>query len=184
MLTMIPQLTIGATDLVAAFLFMSGLGMLVVILAAFLYVFCVSGADRPYFPVDAGLAVLAFVIRSKVAMTSMLQMAVYNGIGGSAACAIAAVVLVGNKAQGVTELVIAMIGALIGAVSLSGSLIAWAKLDGFINKPLPVKGQQAFGAVVMVAALAVGGCIVFTAQGGDDRLNTTPWLSYLLFGCA
>jgi NAD(P) transhydrogenase subunit beta len=30
---------------------------------------------------------------------------------------------------------VTLLGALIGAVSLSGSLIAWAKLDGVINKP-------------------------------------------------
>ena len=42
-------------------------------------------------------------------------------------------------------------------MSLSGSLIAWAKLDGVIKKPLRVRGQQAFNALVMLATLAVGG---------------------------
>ena len=75
-------------------------------------------------------------------MTSMPQMvALYNGMGGGAAGAIAAVELFGNKAQGVTQLVVTLIGALIGAVSLSGSLIAWAKLDGVIKKPLRVQGS-------------------------------------------
>ena len=32
-------------------------------------------------------------------------------------------------------LVVTIVGALIGAISLSGSLIAWAKLDGKINGP-------------------------------------------------
>ena len=65
MLTIIPQLIIGATDLAAAFLFMYGLkrmsspvtapsgilvagvGMLVAVLASFLYAFDVSAAARP-----------------------------------------------------------------------------------------------------------------------------------------
>ena len=56
-------------------------------------------------------------------MTSMPQMvALYNGMGGGAAGAIAAVELFGGKAQGVTQLVVTLLGALIGAVSLSGSL--------------------------------------------------------------
>src|ERR1700692_3763690 len=167
----ISQLIIGATDLAAAFLFMyglkrmsspvtapsgifvAGIGMLVAILASFLYGFVVR-AGAPW---GSG---------KTVAMTSMPQMvALYNGMGGGAAGAIAAVELFGNKAEGMTQLVVTLVGALIGAVSLSGSLIAWAKLDGVINKPLRVRGQQAFNGLVMLATLAVGGTIVFAAQG-------------------
>src|SRR6202034_1973708 len=115
-------------------------------------------------PVNLGLAVIALVVGGgaawwsgkKVAMTSMPQMvALYNGMGGGAAGAIAAVELFGNKADGITQLVVTLIGALIGAVSLSGSLIAWAKLDGVLNKPLRVKGQQAFNGLVLLATLGV-----------------------------
>src|ERR1700734_3272813 len=154
MLTFLPQLIIGATDLAAAFLFLyglkrisspvtapsgifvAGLGMLVAILASFLYVFSVDAAAKPHLLVNIVLAVIALVVGGgaawwsgkKVAMTSMPQMdALYNGMGGGAAGAIAAVELFGNKAQGATQLVVTLIGALIGAVSLSGSLIAWAK---------------------------------------------------------
>jgi NAD(P) transhydrogenase subunit beta len=211
MLTMIPQLIIGTTDLAAAFLFMyglkrmsspvtapsgifvAGLGMLVAILVSFLYVFEVSAAARPYLAVNIGLALIALGVGGgaawwsgkKVAMTSMPQMvALYNGMGGGAAGAIAAVELFGNKAQGMTQLLVTLLGALIGAVSLSGSLIAWAKLDGVINKPLRVRGQQAFNAVVVLATLAVGGAIVFATEGGGDVLIALPGLIGLFFGCA
>jgi H+-translocating NAD(P) transhydrogenase subunit beta len=211
MSTMIPQLTIGAADLAAAFLFMYGLkrmsspvtapsgifvagvGMLVAILASFLYALSVDAAARPHLPVNLGLAVIALVVGGgaawwsgkKVAMTSMPQMvALYNGMGGGAAGAIAAVELFGNKADGITQLVVTLIGALIGAVSLSGSLIAWAKLDGVLNKPLRVKGQQAFNGLVLLATLGVGGYLVFVAQSGTDPLIATPDLIYLFFGCA
>jgi NAD(P) transhydrogenase subunit beta len=211
MLTIIPQLTIGATDLAAAFLFMyglkrmsspvtapsgifvAGLGMLVAILASFLYAFNVSAAAKPYLMLNVGLAVIALVIGGgaawwsgkKVAMTSMPQMvALYNGMGGGAAGAIAAVELFGDKAQGVTQLVVTLVGALIGAVSLSGSLIAWAKLDGVISKPLRVKGQQAFNGAVMLVTLVVGGYFVFAAQGGSDPLIAMPTLICVFFGCA
>jgi len=211
MLTMISQLTIGATDLAAAFLFLyglwrmsspvtapsgifvAGLGMLVAILASFLYVFGVSAVAKPHLVFNIGLAIIALTVGGgaawwsgkKVAMTSMPQMvALYNGMGSGAAAAIAAVELFGNKAQGATQLVVTLIGALIGAVSLSGSLIAWAKLDGVIKQPLRVKGQQAFNGLVMLATLAVGGCIVFAARGGGAPPIAMPGLIYLFFGCA
>jgi len=211
MLAMIPQLTIGLVDLAAAFLFLyglkrmsspvtapsgifvAGIGMLVAILASFLYVFSVGAPARPFLPVNIGLAVCALAlgggvawwIGRNVAMTAMPQMvALYNGMGGGAAGAIAAVELFGDKAQGATQLVITLIGALIGAVSLSGSLIAWAKLDGVIKKPLRVWGQQAFNGVVMLATLAVGGYIIFVIQSGAAPLIAMPSLITLFFGCA
>ena len=91
-------------------------------------------------------------------MTAMPQMvALYNGMGGGAAGAIAAIELFGDKTQGATQLVVTLLGALIGAVSLSGSLIAWAKLDGVLEKPLRVRGQQAFNGLVFLGTLAAGG---------------------------
>ena len=47
-----------------------------------------------------------------------------------------------------------LIGALIGAVSLSGSLIAWAKLDGRIEGTWRVSGQQVINGSVFVVAKA------------------------------
>ncbi len=174
-------------------IFVAGIGMLVAILASFLYVFSVGAAARPYLPVNIGLALIALVLGGgaawwsgrKVAMTAMPQMvALYNGMGGGAAGAIAAVELFGGKAQGATQLAVTLIGALIGAVSLSGSLIAWAKLDGLIKKPLRVWGQQAFNGVVMLATLMVGGYIIFAVQSGAAPPIAMPSLIALFFGCA
>ena len=118
-------------------IFVAGLGMLVAVLASFLYVFDVGAAAKPHLMVNVGLGVVALIVGGgvawwagrKVAMTAMPQMvAIYNGMGGGAAGAIAAVELFGNKAPGTTQLVVTLMGALIGAISLSGSLIAWAKL--------------------------------------------------------
>src|ERR1035437_3447376 len=118
-------------------------------------------------------------------MASMLQMvALYNGVGGGAASAIAAAEMIGNKAEGVTDLVLILTGALMGTLSLSGSLIAWARLDGIIERPLKVWGQLAFSLMVTATALAVIGYIVFMAQGGAARLIPTPAeLIYWLLGC-
>ena len=211
MLTMLPQLIIGIADLAAAFLFMyglqrmsspatapsgilvAGIGMAAAVLASFLYVFSVSAAAKPHLVVNLSLALVALTLGGglawwsgrKVAMTAMPQMvALYNGMGGGAAGAIAAVELFGGKAHGATQLGVTLLGALIGAVSLSGSLIAWAKLQGVIKKPLRVKGQQAVNATVMAATLAVGGCVLYAALTGAPLvIATSTWIA-IFFGCA
>jgi NAD(P) transhydrogenase subunit beta len=103
----------------------------------------------------------AWVSGKKVAITDMPQMvALYNGMGGGSAAAIGAVELLrvngGEPAGSRVALVLAVLGALIGAVSLSGSIIAWAKLDGRMDKRYTFPGQQAFNALVFVATLAAG----------------------------
>jgi len=211
MLTLIEQLGIGAADLAAAFLFLyglhrmsspvtapsgifvAGIGMAVAVLASFLYAWGVNTAARANLPVNIGLTVLALALGGgvawwsgrKVAMTAMPQMvAIYNGMGGGAAGAIAAVELFGNKTHGGTELVVTLLGALIGAVSLSGSLIAWAKLDGVIEKPLRVKGQQVFNALMMLATVAVGAYIVVASFDNAVVILAMPIAIYLFFALA
>jgi NAD(P) transhydrogenase subunit beta len=210
MFILISQIVIGAADLGAAFLFMfglkrmsspatapsgirlAGMGMIAAVLASFLYLLTVNAAARPHMLANIGLAIAALLLGGvgawfvgrKVAMTAMPQMvAIYNGMGGGAAGSIAAVELFGGHAQGATQLVVTLLGGLIGAISLSGSIIAWAKLDGVINKPLRVKGQQFANAAVMVATLAVGGVIVASALGVGLLLPTSTWI-WVFFACA
>ena len=110
---------------------------------------------------------LAWVSGKKVAITDMPQMvALYNGMGGGSAAAIGAVELLRYSAQGrapsQVTLVLAVLGALIGAVSLSGSVIAWAKLDGRMDKRYTFPGQQLFNAAVALAAVVFGGIVIYS----------------------
>ena len=50
-----------------------------------------------------------------------------------------------------------VIGALIGSVSLTGSIIAWAKLDGRMDKRYTFPGQQAFNAACASRPRVLGG---------------------------
>ena len=211
MFNALPPFLIAGTDLVAAFLFLfglkrmaspvtapsgisvAGLGMLVAVLVSFLYVFGVDAAARPHLAVNAALAAIALLVGGglawwsgkKVAMTAMPQMvALYNGMGGGAAAGIAAVELFGGKPRGGTELSVTLLGALIGAVSLSGSLVAWAKLDGIITKPLQLRGQQLLNGAVMLATLALGGWLVFAARGGAALPTALPEWIWIYFGGA
>jgi len=109
----------------------------------------------------------AWMSGRKVAITDMPQMvALYNGLGGGAAAAIGAVELLRWSAAGIAparlSLVLAMLGALIGAIALSGSVIAWAKLDGRMDRRYMFRGQQLFNLAVFAVALLAGGLAAHT----------------------
>ncbi len=109
--------------------------------------------------------VVAWVWGKKVAITDMPQMvALFNGMGGGSAAAIGAVELLRFSIQGgrpsLVTLVLGVVGALIGSVSLSGSVIAWAKLDGRMDKRYTFPGQQWFNALVALAAVVLGAMVV------------------------
>ena len=112
--------------------------------------------------------VVAWVSGKKVAITDMPQMvALYNGMGGGSAAGIGAVELIGfsNGAPSTTtQLVLGVIGALIGAISFSGSLVAFAKLQGWMDKRFVFPGQQVFNALVFLAAIALGVATVIWMQ--------------------
>jgi len=114
----------------------------------------------------------AWYTGKRVAMTDMPQMiAMYNGMGGGAAAAIAAVELL--KAHGYVQrgdalsiadalgadvAVLAILGAIIGTIAFSGSIIAWAKLDGRLNTSKLLPQQQLINIVLAITliGLAVG----------------------------
>jgi len=96
----------------------------------------------------------------RVPMTGMPQMvALFNGMGGGAAAAISAIALLG--AATATEGSLAVIGGLIGAVSFSGSIIAFMKLQGWLRpRPITFPGQQIVNMAVLVLAVFSGICII------------------------
>ena len=149
----------------------AGAGMLIATLATFF----LPGLH------NIGLMIAAIVIGvaanwawgKKVAITDMPQMvALFNGMGGGSAAGIGAMELVrwsaAGTAPGPVPLVLALLGALIGSVSLTGSIIAWAKLDGRMDKRYTFPGQQWFNAAVAVATVV---CAVFAAS-----TLAMPWI--------
>jgi NAD(P) transhydrogenase subunit beta len=210
-MTVSPQFVIDASYFAAAFLFIYGLkrmsspvtarsgivvagvGMLVATLASFLYVFGINPAAQEHLTTNIALAGTALVLGTawawwsgkRVAMTAMPQMvALYNGMGGGAAAAIAAVELLRTNVEHQTvPLVMAILGAMIGAISLSGSLIAWAKLDGKINGTWRMTGQQVLNGAVFLATLGIGAYIVFVAHGhAPQGLIAAFFVCALVFG--
>ncbi|MFA5237574.1 MAG: NAD(P)(+) transhydrogenase (Re/Si-specific) subunit beta, partial [Methanoregula sp.] len=99
-----------------------------------------------------------YIAAKRVEMTGMPQMvALFNGMGGGAAAGISAVALLG--ATSATTGSLAVIGGLIGAVSFSGSIIAFMKLQGWMRpRPITFPGQQVLNMAVLVIAIASGIC--------------------------
>ncbi|NNJ93689.1 MAG: NAD(P)(+) transhydrogenase (Re/Si-specific) subunit beta [Halobacteria archaeon] len=141
----------------------AGAGMLVATLITFFW----PGMEN-YLLMTVAIAIgggLAYWSGKKVAMTDMPQMiALYNGMGGGAAGAIAAVELLRGNFDSTTFMTLAVAGALIGSVSFSGSLVAFAKLQGWARKPLRFPGQQLFNLALLAAAAGLGAWLVIQGE--------------------
>ena len=144
----------------------------------------------------------------RVAMTAMPQMvALYNGMGGGAAAGIGAAELVAQVRRaavavpdtsplrpeswapdalhpatqlGAAALGLGVLGALIGAVSFSGSLVAFAKLQGWLDKRFVFPGQRAVNLLILLLAVVHGAMLV----GGELTMPVIAgfFLFALLFG--
>jgi H+-translocating NAD(P) transhydrogenase subunit beta len=105
--------------------------------------------------------ILAWVSGKRVAMTDMPQMiALYNGMGGGAAAAIAAVELYSGNEHNLVHLTMATVGGFIGSVSFSGSLIAFAKLQGLITKSVRFGGQKFVNLGILLVTAGLGFLVV------------------------
>jgi NAD(P) transhydrogenase subunit beta len=124
---------------------------------------------------------VSYVLARRVAMTDMPQMiALFNGMGGGAAAAIAAVELLKDEPLPVDVVVLAVLGAIIGMVAFSGSLIAFAKLQGLIKRSFVFPGQNVLNMAMLAAALVFGGLIV--AGYGSGLFVGLLFLTAFLFG--
>ncbi|WP_443096768.1 NAD(P)(+) transhydrogenase (Re/Si-specific) subunit beta [Stenotrophomonas sp. PUT21] len=154
----------------------AGLGMLIATVATFFL------PELHNIPLILAAVVIgtgvAWWSAKRVAITDMPQMvALYNGMGGGSAAAIGAVELLrfsflanrdtthwseqaladlAARQPSATVLALAVIGSAIGAVSLSGSIVAWAKLDGRLDRRVTFPGQQVFNLLVALAMVVLG----------------------------
>ena len=157
----------------------AGAGMLLAVLATF---FLPGMHHRGLMFVAIALAVAAaWISGRRVAMTAMPQMvALYNGMGGGAAAAIGAVELLGVAAllplatdaeavPGSMHMTLAVLGSLIGAVSFSGSLVAFAKLQGWMDRRWVFPGQRLANMAVLGVAVILG-IVLASVHGGTGTI--------------
>ena len=122
-----------------------------------------------YWEIAVGMVVgggFGAVAARKVKMTAMPQMvALFNGVGGGAAALISLAEFhrlappSGDLKRDISVSLI--LSALIGSISFSGSMIAFAKLQELIQgRPITYPGQKAVNGLVFAACLAAGAVIV------------------------
>jgi NAD(P) transhydrogenase subunit beta len=111
-----------------------------------------------------------------VHMTDMPQMvALLNGLGGGAAALVSAVEFLAG-----TSGVSVLLGTLIGAISFSGSLVAFGKLQGLLSeKALVLPGGRALHGLTLLACLGAGAWVLL--GGGAAAYGLFAGLA-LLFG--
>jgi NAD(P) transhydrogenase subunit beta len=123
-----------------------------------------------------GLIVIAMVVgvaigvpaARLVKMTAMPQMvAAFNGVGGGAAAVVSITEFIGSdpKRAATYKVLEVILGVLIGALSFSGSALAFVKLQELITtRPVTYPAQQPINAAVGLASLAIVLTILVTSS--------------------
>lgn len=119
-------------------------------------------------------AIIGWLVAKKVAMTKMPELvSLFNGMGGACAALIGLIEFhhyIGDTMSIVTILA----GIIIGSVSFSGSMIAWAKLNGTLNKPLRLPKYNLINNLIFIILFVFASYITYT---GTD----STWYLYILF---
>ena len=112
----------------------------------------------------------------KVKMTALPQMiAAFNGLGGLSAVLIALAEILSGSALYVEN----ALGLLIGAIAFSGSILAFAKLQGLISaKPLRFPLQREIN--LLLALLMIASCADFVISGRLEAFYLLAIISLLL----
>lgn len=127
--------------------------------------------------------VIGVVAAKKVAMTGMPEMvSLFNGLGGASATLISWVEFnhlseLGFPEQSATPGIMAILfsGIILGNITFSGSLIAWAKLSGKV-KDFAFNGQHIINILLLIASIALSAYISVNLQS-----DTTTILFYVVF---
>jgi len=105
-------------------------------------------------------SIIGGIIAQKIEMTQMPQMvAIFNGLGGGASALVASAEFFSQYNQEPTTflLVTIILSVFIGTLTLTGSFIAFGKLQGFISgKPIVFPAQQLFNALVLISIFTLG----------------------------
>ncbi len=131
-----------------------------------------------------GAAIAVFPART-VKMTAMPQMvAIFNGMGGATAALISLVEFQHKESIGRGEIISIVLGLVIGCISFSGSMVAFAKLQGLISgQRISYPNQQVINAAIGIAVVAIGVIIALLLQTSlTHSLIVVLFLAALVLG--
>jgi NAD(P) transhydrogenase subunit beta len=152
---------------------MAATGMILAIIAAL--VVPLDKGDGNYLWILGGLAIgggIGFIAAKRVLLTKMPELvSLFNGFGG--ACSMLIAILETQTYTpadgGTAQLAIIVITLFIGAVSFTGSLVAYGKLNGSIGNSFKLPFPQVINLVLLVAYIVVS---FMVATGSADGVNT------------
>ena len=131
--------------------------------------------------------IIGWVTAKKVQMTKMPELvSMFNGMGGACAALISIIEFNhlsetgGALAAPLGTRVAIVAGLIIGSVSFSGSIIAYLKLNGTMNKPVRLPSYNIINTVVMIGVLAFGGYVAVT--GGNMVLVYALFVAAIIYG--
>ncbi len=104
---------------------------------------------------------IGVVAAKRIAMTDMPQLvAAFNGFGGGASAFVAATEFIRHPGAIDTRISI-VLSVLIGSITMTGSFVAFAKLQGLVSgNPISFKGQKWFDSLIALAILVLGVLLV------------------------
>jgi len=162
----------------------SAVGMLIAIVVTLFETQIIS-----YSVILAGALVgsaLGLLLAYRIRMTAMPQMvALLNGLGGGASLLVAAAEYLNTSNRGavasVDVAVSTQLGVLIGAVTLTGSMVAWAKLQEVMTgKPITFPAQKVVNALLFLIIVALGVWLVVDANAPQAAFFAMVAISLLL----
>jgi NAD(P) transhydrogenase subunit beta len=143
------------------------IGMLIAIVATLM----VKNQDFSWGWIIAGMVIgggIGAYIARTVKMTAMPEMVgLLNGFGGGASLlvAVSQFMITPNTQQSTPWLVALVLSALIGAVTLTGSIVAWAKLQGYAEKAMELPHQSLLRVMLGLSAAALALFFIWTGWG-------------------
>ena len=126
-------------------------------------------------------SLIGWFIAMKVEMTKMPELvSLFNGFGGASA-ALIGIVEFGNNSGGISHVATIIAAIVIGSITFSGSLIAWAKLNGKMRKDIRLPKYNLINNVLFLALLAFSAYIVWS-NTSSNLIIILLLLSALVYG--
>ena len=121
--------------------------------------------------------VIGWLTAKRVQMTKMPELvSMFNGMGGACA-ALIGLMEFHHSLGNIGALLPTVLGMVIGSVSFAGSVIAFMKLNGTMEKPIRLPSYNILNTVVLIAVLVMSAYMIFS--GTDNSI-----LLYVLFAGA
>ncbi len=167
----------------------AGVGMVIAIIAAIGQP--IEGASNNYLWIIGAIvigAIVGLVSAKKVQMTAMPQMvSIFNGLGGACAVVLAYAELVpyysGIKELDMAGLIIILLALLIGGISFTGSMLAFAKLQGLVwDSTITLPRHDIVNMVLLLITLGMGGYLVASGVEGGLLMGSVFMVLALVYG--